>query len=62
MRKNKGDEPFWAIIHLYLEISQGNSLYHFFSFIPKIGEQEGRRGPAWGMEAVFVRVGGGGKL
>jgi hypothetical protein len=51
MRKNRGEEIFWALIHLlhisiYLEISQGNSLYHFFLFFLIIGEQEGRTGPA----------------
>jgi hypothetical protein len=48
MRKNRGEEPFGAIVHLYLEISQGNSLYHFFLSFLKIGEQEGRTGPACG--------------
>jgi hypothetical protein len=37
-----------AIVHLYLEISQENSLYHFFLSFLKIGEQEGRTHPAWG--------------
>jgi hypothetical protein len=27
-----------GIIHLYLEISKGNSLYHFLIFFLKIGE------------------------
>jgi hypothetical protein len=38
-RKNRGYEPIWDIIHIYMEISQGNSLCsyleencHFFSF------------------------------
>jgi hypothetical protein len=26
MKKNRGDEPIWVIIHIYMEISQGNSL------------------------------------
>jgi hypothetical protein len=25
MEKNRGDEPVWVIIHIYMEISQGNS-------------------------------------
>jgi hypothetical protein len=41
----------WVIIHLYMEMSKGNSLYsylnkqkcHFFFFY-KIGGQEGRTG------------------
>jgi hypothetical protein len=24
--KNRGDEPMWVIIHIYMEVSQGNSL------------------------------------
>jgi hypothetical protein len=38
--RNRGDEPIWVIIHIYMEISQGNSLcayllqtkMSFFSF------------------------------
>jgi hypothetical protein len=26
MRKNRGDEPIGVIIHIYIEISQGNAL------------------------------------
>jgi hypothetical protein len=25
-RKNGGDEPIWHVIHIYMEMSQGNSL------------------------------------
>jgi hypothetical protein len=40
-KKNRGDKPIWTKIHIYMEISQGNSLYSylkqkkssFFSFI-----------------------------
>jgi hypothetical protein len=34
MMKNRGDEPIWAIIHIYMEVAQGNSLcsYLFFFF------------------------------
>jgi hypothetical protein len=38
-KKNRGDEPICVIIHIYMEMSQGNSLYSylkqniiFFSF------------------------------
>jgi hypothetical protein len=52
MKKNRGNNPIEVIIHIYMEISQGNSLssylYNkqakmlFFSFVfYKIGEQEG---------------------
>jgi hypothetical protein len=29
--KNKGDEPIRVIIHVYIEISQGNSLYSYLN-------------------------------
>jgi hypothetical protein len=62
MKKIRGDTPVGVIIHIYLEISQGNSLCSYlkeakmpsFSFYPfsfffyKIGEQEGRTSPAKG--------------
>jgi ribosomal protein S26 len=28
-KKNRGDEPIWAIIHLYMEVPQGNSLCRY---------------------------------
>jgi hypothetical protein len=44
-----------VIIHIYMEMSQGNSLYSYlkqtknvFCFFYKMGEQEGRTGPVWG--------------
>jgi hypothetical protein len=52
--KNRGDEPIWVIILIYMEMSQGNFLYiylkktkmsflvFFFFFFYKIREQEGR--------------------
>jgi hypothetical protein len=58
MRKTRGEEPFWAIIHLYLVTSQGLSLYHFFLFFLKIGEQEDRIGPAWGRGGGDVGISG----
>jgi hypothetical protein len=27
--KNRGDEPIWVIIHLYMEMSQGDTLYSY---------------------------------
>jgi hypothetical protein len=27
--KNRGDEPFWVILHIYMEMSQGNSLHSY---------------------------------
>jgi hypothetical protein len=27
--KNGGDEPIWVIIHSYMEMSQGNSLFSY---------------------------------
>jgi hypothetical protein len=48
-----------VIIDIYMEMSQGNSLYSYlqqtkmsFFFFYKIREQEGRRGPAWGLVPV----------
>jgi hypothetical protein len=32
MKKNRGDEPIWDIILMYMEISQGNSLCSYFYF------------------------------
>jgi hypothetical protein len=61
MKKIRGDRPIGVIIHIYMEISQGNSLcsylylkkakmscfsFYLFSYI--IGEQEGRTSPAQG--------------
>jgi hypothetical protein len=56
MKKNRGDEPIGVILHINMEISQGNSCvatfipnnkkYHFFKFFYKIREQEGGTGPA----------------
>jgi hypothetical protein len=51
MKKNT-DEPNWAVIDMYIEVPQGNSLCSYlkqakmsFLFSPfcKIGEQEGRK-------------------
>jgi hypothetical protein len=63
MKKNRGDEPIGVIMHIFMEMSQGNSLcsymylkqtklscfsFHlFFFFLYKIREQEGRTGGAW---------------
>jgi hypothetical protein len=30
MKKIKGDKPTGVIIHIYMEISQGNSMYSYF--------------------------------
>jgi hypothetical protein len=30
MKKNRGDEPFLSIIHIYIETSHGNSLCSYF--------------------------------
>jgi hypothetical protein len=56
MKKNRGHETIQVIIHIYMEMSQGNSLHSylkqekmpfFFSFFfYEIREQEGRTGPA----------------
>jgi hypothetical protein len=52
-RRKARDEPILVIIHINMEMSQGNSLCSYlkqtrmsFFFIYKIGEQEGRAGPA----------------
>jgi hypothetical protein len=61
MKKNRGDEPIRVITHVYIEISQGNSLcsylylkkakMSFFSFFfYKIREQGGRTGPVGGYQ------------
>jgi hypothetical protein len=73
MMKIRGDKPVRVIIHIYLKISQGNSLcsylyfkqakmscfsfYHFSFFFYKIREQESRASPAQG--AGLALVGGG---
>jgi hypothetical protein len=28
-KKNRRDEPMWVIIHIYIEMSQGNCLYSY---------------------------------
>jgi hypothetical protein len=55
VRKIRGDEPIWVIIHIYMEISQGNSLCSYLKqnknvifFFYIIGEQEGGIGPVGG--------------
>jgi hypothetical protein len=30
-KKNRGDEPIRVIIHTYMEMSQGNSLYRYLT-------------------------------
>jgi hypothetical protein len=40
------DKPIWVIMHIYLEMSQGNSLYSYLKqnvFFFKNGEQEGKK-------------------
>jgi hypothetical protein len=57
--KNRGDEPIRIIIHIYMEMSQGNSCIailnkqkcHFF-FCYKNKEQKGKAGPVWGLVPV----------
>jgi hypothetical protein len=57
MKKNRGDEePIRIIMHIYMEMSQGNSLCSYFKqtkivifFFYKIREQEGETGPVWGV-------------
>jgi hypothetical protein len=53
MNKIRGDKPVGFIMLINMEMSQGNSLCSYlkqtrmsFFFIYKIGEQEGRAGPA----------------
>jgi hypothetical protein len=59
MKKNRGDEPIGVIIHIYMEISQGNSLCSYLylkqakmSFFFSSIKSENRR-----MEQVLPRVG-----
>jgi hypothetical protein len=63
MRKIRGDKPIGVIVHIYIEVSQGNSLcrylylkqtkmscfpFNLLSFaFYKVGEQEGGTGPGW---------------
>jgi hypothetical protein len=30
--KNRGDKPIRVVIHIYMEVSQGNSLYSYLFF------------------------------
>jgi hypothetical protein len=60
MKKIRGYEPIGVIIHIYMEISQGNSLccyfylkqakmsFFFLFFFYQIREQNGGTGPAQG--------------
>jgi hypothetical protein len=65
MKKIRVDKPFGVIVHIYMEISQGNSLCSYLYpnkqkchfFIYKIREQEGRTGPAQEMRAGTSRRG-----
>jgi hypothetical protein len=48
-------KPIWVIIHLYMEMSQGNSLYSYLKqqkclFVKT--QQEGKTGPVWGLIPV----------
>jgi hypothetical protein len=50
--KNRGNEPIWVIKHAYMEVSQGNSLYHYLKqtmpfFFYKNRERESKIGPVW---------------
>jgi hypothetical protein len=64
MNKNR-TEPIGVIMHLYMEMSQGNSLCNYLKpakmsifFFYKIREREGATGPAQG--GRLVQVGGRG--
>jgi hypothetical protein len=53
--KKRGDEPFWAVIRMYMEMSQGNSLCSylkqkclFFFFFQK----QNRKAPVGGLAPV----------
>jgi hypothetical protein len=54
MNKNGGDEPIGFIIHIHMELSQGNFLCSYLNkqkchfFFNKIREQESRPGSVWG--------------
>jgi hypothetical protein len=49
--KNRGEESIWVIIHKYMEMLQGSSLYSYlkqkchFSFFYEMEEQEDGTGP-----------------
>jgi hypothetical protein len=67
--KNRGDESIRVIIHIYMEMSQGNSLCSYlkqtkmsFFFIYKIIEQEGGTGPGLGVRVVPVGGEGRGEM
>jgi hypothetical protein len=54
--KNRGDEPMQVIIHIYMEITQGNSLCSYLKqtemSVLKNREQGGKTGPVWGLAQV----------
>jgi hypothetical protein len=58
--KIRGDEQIWVIIHIYIEMPQGNSLCSYLKqakmsfFFYKIGEQESRTSPVLGVIPVCV--------
>jgi hypothetical protein len=67
MKKKKGVEPIWVIIHIYMEMSLGNSLYSclkqakmslVFLFLLQNWRIGGQKRSCKG-EGGFVPVGGG---
>jgi hypothetical protein len=63
--KNRGDEPILVIIHVYMEISQGNTLYRDKNFpssslslsLSLSFNKKQRTGPDWELAPV-----GGGRI
>jgi hypothetical protein len=56
------NEPIQVTIHIYMEMSQGNSLCSYLKHcFCKIREQESRSGPVWGEVGTSERGGEVGK-
>jgi hypothetical protein len=55
-RKLRGGETIQVTIHIYMEVSQWNSLCNYLKQIKmsffNIGEQEGKTGPIWKLVPV----------
>jgi hypothetical protein len=71
MKKHRTDEPTGIIVHIYMEISQENSLcshlylkqakMSFFSFLPLQNQRTGERNRSWrGRRVATTGWGGGG--
>jgi hypothetical protein len=62
MKKNKGDEPIGVLMHIYMEMSQGNSLcsyLYLFSSTKSENRREDQVLQEWRRLGGLILVGGG---